>query len=127
MIEAKPVVGLAATPKSSYRSRLPVHVTPLSHTPPEWTTGDAVCRVQAVGRVSAGNTPYLVKWLDREIRFARKDLSVCANAGLTLPAGMVLPTAAELKNPADPSSDIYIGAKPTVNEPPRVIHGEVKF
>ena len=34
MITALPVIGLAATPKSSSRSLLPVHVTPASHTPP---------------------------------------------------------------------------------------------
>src|SRR5207247_7886049 len=34
MIEAIPVTGLAATPKSSYRSRFPVQLIPPSHTPP---------------------------------------------------------------------------------------------
>src|SRR5438309_3481521 len=34
MMAANPVVGLAAIPKSSRRSLLPVHVTPASHTPP---------------------------------------------------------------------------------------------
>jgi len=38
------VVGLAATPKSSNRSRLPVQVTPDSQTPPKWFVGDAVWR-----------------------------------------------------------------------------------
>jgi len=47
MIEASPVVGLAATLKSSYRSRFPVQVTPLSHTPPKWFVGEAVCRYHA--------------------------------------------------------------------------------
>jgi hypothetical protein len=79
------------------------------------------------GKVTAGDSTYLVKWLDREIRFARKDPSVCSAAGLTLPSGMVLPTSADLKNPADPNSDIYIGEKPTVDEAPRVIHGDVMF
>src|SRR5258706_1690728 len=40
-MDARPVVGLTAMPKSSYRSRLPLHVTPLSHTPPKWTVGVA--------------------------------------------------------------------------------------
>jgi hypothetical protein len=79
------------------------------------------------GRVTLGETTYLVKWLDREIRFANKDPSVCAAAGLTLPSGMVLPTAAELQNPSDPASALYIGAKPVVTAAPRVIHGEVKY
>jgi hypothetical protein len=80
-----------------------------------------------LGRVVSGSNTYLVKWLEREIRFASKDSSVCAAAGLNLPAGVMLPSAADLKNPADPSSDIYIGVKPVVNAPPRVIQGEVKF
>jgi hypothetical protein len=78
-----------------------------------------------VGRVTAGDTTYLVKWLDREIRFARKAPEACAS--LTLPTNVTLPTAAELKNPSDPSTDIYIGTKPTVTDAPRVIQGEVKY
>jgi hypothetical protein len=79
------------------------------------------------GVVTAGGTTYLVKWLEREIRFARKSLGVCDAAGLTVPSGMTLPTAADLKNPSDPASDIYIGVRPVVTAAPRVIHGEVKF
>lgn len=70
---------------------------------------------------------YLVKWLDREIRFAQKPLSTCSAAGLTLPANVVLPTAAALKDPTDSASDVYIGTQPTVTAAPRVIHGEVKY
>lgn len=80
-----------------------------------------------VGRVSGESGEYLVKWLEREIRFASKDVSVCTGAGLELSTGLTLPTAADLKNPSDPSSDIYIGDKPTVTDAPRVIHGDVKF
>lgn len=80
-----------------------------------------------VGRVTEGTNTYLVKWLDREIRFARKDPSVCVAAGLELPTGITLPTAADLKDPSNPSSDIYIGAKPVVDTAPRVIHGDVKY
>jgi hypothetical protein len=79
------------------------------------------------GQVTAGDTTYDVKWLEREIRFAKKDLSVCTTAGLTIPTGITLPTAADLKDPSDPTSDIYIGVKPTVTDAPRVIHGEVKY
>ena len=79
------------------------------------------------GIVTAEGTTYLVKWLEREIRFARKNLGVCDGAGLTIPAGMILPTAADLKNPSDPAADIYIGVRPAVSAAPRVIHGEVKY
>jgi hypothetical protein len=78
-----------------------------------------------LGRVINGTDSYLVKWLDREIRFARKDAAACS--GLTLPGNVALPTAADLKNPGDPASDIYIGTKPEVTAAPRVIHGEVKY
>ena len=79
------------------------------------------------GVVTANGTTYLVKWLDREIRFARKNLAVCDAAGLTVPAGAVLPTATDLRDPSDPASLIYIGTRPTVTATPRVIQGEVKY
>jgi len=79
------------------------------------------------GVVTANGTTYLVKWLEREIRFARKSLGVCDAAGLTVPSGLTLPSAVDLKNPSDPTSDIYIGVRPVVTAAPRVIHGEVKF
>ena len=79
------------------------------------------------GRVTLDGSTYLVKWLDREIRFAKKDLSACTGAGLELPDNVTLPTAASLKDPSDPASDIYIGSMPTVTDAARVIHGEVKF
>ncbi|MBC7983503.1 MAG: hypothetical protein H7Y02_06580 [Candidatus Obscuribacterales bacterium] len=77
------------------------------------------------GVVTSGQTNFLVKWLDREIRFARKDLTVCS--ALVAPTNVTLPTAAGLRNPADPSSTFYIGVKPTVTTAPRVIHGDVKY
>jgi hypothetical protein len=79
------------------------------------------------GRVTADGQTYLVKWLDREIRFAHKSLTVCDSAGLTVPTDMALPTALDLKNPSDPASDIYVGVRPTVTDTPRVVHGEVKY
>jgi hypothetical protein len=81
----------------------------------------------AIGKVTAGGNTYLVKWLEREIRFARKNLSVCDAAGLAVPSGMVLPSTADLKDPSDPASDIYVGVRPTVTTAPRVIHGDVKY
>ena len=77
------------------------------------------------GVVSDGSNTYLVKWLDREIRFARKDISACS--GLTLPGSVTLPTASVLKDPSDPNSDIYIGDKPAVTGQPRVIQGDVMY
>jgi len=86
--------------------------------------------IRAGEQVTSGQDTYLVKWLEREIRFARKDMTAqpSACAGLTLPSNTItLPTSAVLKNPSDSSSDIYIGIKPTVTDAPRVIHGEVKY
>jgi hypothetical protein len=79
------------------------------------------------GTVTAEGQTYLVKWLDREIRFARKPLMVCDSAGLTVPTSSPLPTAQDLRNPSDPTSDIYVGTRPTVSDAPRVVHGEVKY
>jgi hypothetical protein len=79
------------------------------------------------GVVRDGQTEYLVKWLEREIRFARKPLADCTNAGLATQSGAVLPTEADLKDPSDPNSTIYNGAQPTVTDTPRVVQGEVKY
>ena len=80
-----------------------------------------------LGRVSDGTTAYLVKWLDREIRLARKNLSVCVGAGVNLASGMSLPDATGLRNPSDPAAAVYIGDKPVVTDAPRVIDGDVKY
>lgn len=82
---------------------------------------------QTTGVVTNGSTNYLVKWLDREIRFAKKTVPDCTAAGLTLPGSVMLPTSSGLKDPSSSSSDVYIGAKPTVTDAPRVIHGVVQY
>ena len=76
---------------------------------------------------SSGTTSYLVKWLQREIRFAVKSPSVCTTANLVAPTNVSLPTAAMLKNPSSSSSDVYLGTRPTLTSAPRVIQGEVKY
>ena len=82
---------------------------------------------ETLGRLNNGASTYLAKWLDREIRFARKDVAVCSAAGVNLPSTTSLPDASGLKNPSDAASAIYIGEKPVVTELPRVIDGDVKF
>ena len=77
--------------------------------------------------VAVADGTYLVKWLNREIRFARKNASVCSGDGLTAPTNVVLPTQSQLKNPSDSSSDVYLGTQPTVTGAPRVIQGDVKY
>jgi hypothetical protein len=77
---------------------------------------------------ASDGTQYLVKWLDREIRFAAKDPSVCVADNLALPTSNVtLPTNAGLQDPSDPASPISIGTPPTVTSAPRVIQGDVKY
>ncbi|HET9645548.1 MAG TPA: hypothetical protein VFP68_19800 [Burkholderiaceae bacterium] len=79
------------------------------------------------GRVYNGSTPLLAKWLEREIRFARKDVSVCTAAGVALPSGLTLPDASGLSDTTDPASGTYIGSKPAVTDAPRVVQGDVKY
>jgi hypothetical protein len=74
---------------------------------------------------SNDGTEYLVKWLEREIRFARKSGGECDE--LLLPDDVELPGVAQLNSPADPNSDVYVGERPVVTDTPRVIHGEVKY
>jgi hypothetical protein len=82
-------------------------------------------------QVSDGTHTYLVKWLEREIRFARKDMNAnsafCAGLS-TSNINVTLPTAAGLKDPSSSAqSDVYLGVKPVVTDSPRVIQGEVKY
>jgi hypothetical protein len=81
-------------------------------------------------QVSDDNHTYLVKWLEREIRFKRKNINDGIScAGLVAPDAnsVTLPSAAILKDTSDPASNFYIGAKPSISDAPRVIHGDVKF
>jgi len=71
-------------------------------------------------------TPYLVKWLDRQILLAQKPASTCTGAGLTT-SPATLPGASGLEDPSDPSSSVYNGVQPTVSSAPRVIQGEVMY
>ena len=81
-------------------------------------------------QVTSGQHTYLVKWLEREIRFAKKDMADGVScAGLsTANINVTLPTAADLKDPSSSAqTDVYIGEKPTVTDSPRVIQGDVKY
>jgi hypothetical protein len=79
------------------------------------------------GIVTTSSTTYLVKWLDREIRFAQKPASTCTTAGLTT-SHATLPDASSLQDPSDPSSVVYNGVEPQpANTAPRAIQGEVMY
>ncbi|MFL6605512.1 MAG: hypothetical protein ACJ8R9_29830 [Steroidobacteraceae bacterium] len=79
------------------------------------------------GVVTTSTKTYLVKWLDREIRFAQEPASTCSNAGLST-SHAALPDSSGLQNPSDSSSGVYNGVEPTpTNTAPRVIQGEVMY
>jgi hypothetical protein len=80
-----------------------------------------------LGVVTSGQTTYLVKWLQREIRFPQEDSLVCSAAALNLPVGVSLPNTSNLQSTVDSSSPIYIGPAPTVTGSPRVIQGIVEY
>ena len=109
-------------------------VSPVDNSPVDCTTTNAryvpefsIPLDPTTGVVTNGSTTYLVKWLDREIRLPVKTVTDCTNAGLTLPSSVTLPTASGLQDPSSPSSSVYIGAKPTVTDAPRVIQGVVQY
>jgi hypothetical protein len=79
------------------------------------------------GVVTAGDATYLVKWLDREIRFAQQPAATCSSAGLQA-THAALPDATGLHDPSDPSSGVYNGIEPQpTNTAPRVIQGDVMY
>jgi hypothetical protein len=82
-----------------------------------------------VSATTSGNvtTTYLVKWQQRQIRFANKGLSVCTNDKLAVPTNIVLPTAAGLQDPSQSTSSVYLGPEPAVTAAPRVIQGVVEY
>jgi hypothetical protein len=77
---------------------------------------------------NGATTTYLVKWLNREIRFASEPASTCTTAPENLkvtPA--TLPTSSGLQDPSSSSSSVYNGTEPTVTSAPRVIQGTVEY
>lgn len=78
--------------------------------------------------VTRNGQNYLVKWLEREIRFAPQNVAACA--ALTVPGAndVTLPTADGFNDPSDASdAEHYIGTKPEIDAAPRVIHGDVMY
>ena len=74
--------------------------------------------------VEGGSTRYLVKWLNREVRFAPDAPNACV--GIALGNLATLPSTASLVNPSDAASEAYIGSRPAVTDAPRVIDGVVQ-
>jgi len=91
----------------------------------------AAGRVQE--RLGGGATAnYLVKWLDKEQRFARVDVNASQCQALNLTQFFTLPSADGLRNTSQAVLDgtpWRIGTKPTLaaDTAPRVIHGEVQY
>lgn len=69
-------------------------------------------------------TALIVKALDAEMRLDKVD---CGTVSAALPASpLTLPTAAEAHDPSDASDAYYIGAEPTVTDPPKYIDGALQ-
>jgi len=78
--------------------------------------------------VTSNGHTYLVKWLEREIRFARKNPVACAALSLPANGAITLPTADDINDPSDSSDSAhYIGTKPEIDAAPRVIQGDVMY
>jgi hypothetical protein len=67
-----------------------------------------------------GSVTYYVKYLEREMRFAKVSDSACSTLDLTAPLATALPAAPT----DDPRS--AMGAQPTVTSAPKVVHGVVQ-
>ncbi|HKJ09672.1 MAG TPA: hypothetical protein VKA76_11365 [Gammaproteobacteria bacterium] len=69
-------------------------------------------------------TPLIVKALDTEMRLAKV---TCSTTNLSTPtANATLPTSAGLHDPSNSGDSDYIGVKPTVTDPPKVIDGVIQ-
>jgi hypothetical protein len=70
------------------------------------------------------NTPLIVKALNTEMRLKQV---TCSTTNLPTPTTNVsLPTSAGLHDPSNSADSDYIGAKPTVTDPPKVIDGVIQ-
>jgi hypothetical protein len=78
------------------------------------------------GQTVTAGTSYTVKALQKEVRLGKV---ACTGITLTLPtAGTItLPTVSTWSDPSSSASSTYVGAKPTVTDAPRVIHGVKMF
>jgi len=80
-----------------------------------------------LGVVTAGNTTYYVRWLDREVRFAQVNASQCSSLSLSGATGLTLPTESNFLYPGVSTSANYIGPEPVVTDAPRVIGGVIMY
>ncbi|HKK13041.1 MAG TPA: hypothetical protein VKA14_00080 [Gammaproteobacteria bacterium] len=74
--------------------------------------------------LSGSGTSLIVKALDAELRL--KQVS-CLNTNLPQPTtNVTLPTVADVHDPSSSADSDYIGTKPTVTDPPKVISGVIQ-
>ena len=72
--------------------------------------------------LTSSNTPLVVKALDAEIRLDK--VAGCTGVDLAQPtSSLTLPSASDVHDPSDPTDAYYLGTKPTVTDPPKVVHG----
>jgi hypothetical protein len=78
--------------------------------------------------VTRNGQTYLVKWLEREIRFARQNIAECAALNLPGDGDVMLPTVEDINDPSNADDDAhYIGTRPEIDAAPRVIQGDVMY
>jgi hypothetical protein len=112
---------------------IPGHcVSFLTNEPVSCDTGNAryvpAFAIPGGATITRNGHTYLVKWLEREIRFARQDAAQCAALSLPANGDITLPTAADINDPSDSSDSVhYIGTKPDIDAAPRVIQGDVMY
>ena len=70
------------------------------------------------------NTPIIVKALDAELRLSKVSCAATSTAQPTTTATM--PSATDVHDPSDPADVDYLGVKPTVTDPPKVISGVIQ-
>lgn len=112
---------------------IPGHcVSFLTNQPVSCDTGNAryvpAFAIPGGATITRNGHTYLVKWLEREIRFARQDAAQCAALSLPANGDITLPTAQDINDPSDSSDSVhYIGTKPDIDAAPRVIQGDVMY
>ncbi len=74
--------------------------------------------------LTGSNTPIIVKALDAELRLSK--VSCAATATAQPSTAVTMPSATDVHDPSDPADVDYLGVKPTVTDPPKVISGVIQ-
>lgn len=97
----------------------PANCGPNTRYVPEFSLPDG-----AMMTLTSNSQALLIKALDSEMRLAKVN---CGSTNLAQPTTTAtLPTTASLHDPSNSSDATYVGTKPTVTDPPKVIHGVIQ-